>query len=189
MSTFNTVTGTWVPSSVKILVMPTFWAMRPDRIVDLSLELNLDVDASGQVELHERINGLGRRIDDVQETLVRTNFELLARLLVDVRATVDGELLDPARKRDRSAHLRPGPLGGIHDLAGGLIQHAVIEGLEADADVLAFHVQVIRQIGTAPHRGADRCKQSSSKNSPKRTASLGEAVFSGSVNAEGELIQ
>jgi hypothetical protein len=32
VSTFSTVTGTWLPSSAKILVMPIFWAINPVRI-------------------------------------------------------------------------------------------------------------------------------------------------------------
>jgi hypothetical protein len=32
--------------------------------------------------------------------------------------------------------LRPGLLGGAHDVGRGLIQHAVIEGLESDANSL-----------------------------------------------------
>src|SRR4051812_26025891 len=59
-----------------------------------SLELDLDVDAGGQIELHQSIDGLRRRIDNVEKALVGTHFELLAALLVDMRRTVDGELLD-----------------------------------------------------------------------------------------------
>jgi hypothetical protein len=35
-----------------------------------SSELDLDVDARGQVETHQRVNGLGGRVDDVDQTLV-----------------------------------------------------------------------------------------------------------------------
>jgi hypothetical protein len=42
-------------------------------------ELDLDVHAGGEVELHQRIDGLRRRIDDVEHALVRADFELLAR--------------------------------------------------------------------------------------------------------------
>jgi len=78
--------------------------------------------------------------DDVEQALVRADFELLARLLVDVRRAVDGETLDERRKRDGSPHGCAGALGRIDDLAGGMIQHAMIEGLEPDADVLTIHI-------------------------------------------------
>ena len=38
------------------------------------------------------------------------------------------------------AHGRAGALGRVDDLAGGMVQHAVIEGLEPDADVLTIHI-------------------------------------------------
>src|SRR5438270_8301884 len=59
-----------------------------------SLELDLDVDARRQVEPHERVDRLLGRVVDVDEPLVRTDLDLLARVLVDERAADDGELLD-----------------------------------------------------------------------------------------------
>src|SRR2546428_7993218 len=84
---WTTVTGTWLPSSPKIWVIPT---LRPSSasflaIVSRSLELDLDVHAGGEVELHQRVHGLWRGIDDVEQPLVRAHLELLARGLVDVR--------------------------------------------------------------------------------------------------------
>jgi hypothetical protein len=46
---------------------------------DSDLELDLDVDAGGEVELHQRVHGLRRRIDDVEQALVGADLELLAR--------------------------------------------------------------------------------------------------------------
>ena len=61
--------------------MPTFCVMTPVRIAaGHSLELDLDVDAGRKVELHQSIDGLRGGIDDVEETLVRADFELLAAL-------------------------------------------------------------------------------------------------------------
>src|SRR6266540_2036508 len=68
------------------------------------------------------------------------HLELLAAFLVDMRRAVDRELLDLGRQRNRPAHLRAGALGGVHDLARRRIENAVVERLEADADVLAVHV-------------------------------------------------
>src|SRR5688572_3654664 len=104
-----------------------------------ALELDLDVDAGREVELHQGIDGLRGRFDDVEQPLMGADLELLARLLVDVRRAVDGELLDPARQRDRPAHLRARPLRRRHDLRGRRIEHAVIERLQADPNVLSVH--------------------------------------------------
>src|SRR6201986_5368041 len=54
------------------------------------LELDLDVDARGEVELHQRVHGLRGRIDDVEQALVGAHLELLAALLVDMPRTVYG---------------------------------------------------------------------------------------------------
>src|SRR3712207_5996184 len=70
---------------------------------------------------------------------MRADLELLARLLVDVRRAVDGEALDLGRQRDGPAHPRARPLGRVDDLPRAAVEHAVIERLEADADVLAVH--------------------------------------------------
>src|SRR6185312_6782925 len=86
--------------------------------------------------LHQRIDRLRRRIDDVEHPLMRADFELLARLLVDVRRAQHGELLDPRRQRDWPTHARAGPLRGVDDLACRLIEDAMIVGPKADADVL-----------------------------------------------------
>ena len=49
-----------------------------------SLELDFDVDAGSQIELHKSINRLRCWIDNIEQPFVRANFELLAALLVNV---------------------------------------------------------------------------------------------------------
>src|SRR5258708_6077384 len=104
-----------------------------------ALELDLDVDTGGEVELHQRIDGLRRRIDDIEQAFMGAHFELLAALFVDMRRAVDGELLDLGRQRDRPAHLRAGALRRIDDLARRRIEDAVIERLESASYVLTVH--------------------------------------------------
>src|SRR5690242_10048663 len=120
-------------------VMPSFWARRPVRMAASVLQLDFDVDARGEVELHQRVHGLRSRINDVQHSLMRPDLELLAALLVHVRRTVHGEALDAGRQRDRAADLGAGALRRHHDLVRRLIEDAVVERLEADADILAVH--------------------------------------------------
>src|SRR5260370_39933213 len=98
------------------------------------VELDLDVDASGQVELHQSIDGLRGRVDNIEKALVSAHLELLAALLVDVRRTVDGELLDAGRQRNGSANLCTGAFRRIHDLAGRRIENSMVEGREPDAN-------------------------------------------------------
>src|SRR5262245_15976250 len=82
----TTVTGIRLPSSPKTCVIPFFLPISPSFIAMAALsfagrgarsELDLDVDAARQVELHERVDGLRRRIEDVDEALVRAHLELL----------------------------------------------------------------------------------------------------------------
>src|SRR5690606_32597537 len=84
--------------------------------------------------------GGGVGLHDVEQPLVGADLELLTRLLVDVRAAVDAELLDPRRQGNGAPDQRAGAAGGVRDLAGRLIEHAMIECLQANADILSFHV-------------------------------------------------
>src|SRR5438270_9616722 len=104
------------------------------------LKLDLDVDTGGKIELHQSIDRLRRRIDNIENALMRSDLELLTRLLVDVRRTIDSELLDARRQRDWPAHLRAGPLRRRDDLLRRRVENPMVERLEADADVLAVHV-------------------------------------------------
>src|ERR1700720_3309948 len=112
----STVAGTCSPASVKTRIIPTFCAITPERIfVFLPLgasELDLNVDAGGEIELHQRVHRLRRRIDNIEQSFMGAHLELLAAFLVDVRRSVDRELLDLGRQRDRPAHLRAGARGG-----------------------------------------------------------------------------
>src|SRR5471032_2290603 len=108
--------------------MPSFLASTPVRMAQAPLKLDLDVHVGGQVELHESVHGLRGGVDDVEHALVRADFKLFARLLVDVRRTVDGEFFDQGRKRYVAADGSAGALGRVDDLACGMIQLPVVEG-------------------------------------------------------------
>ena len=70
---------------------------------------------------------------------MRANFELLARLLIDVRRAHHREPLQPRRQGNWSAHFGAGPPSRTYDLAGGLIKNSMIKRLEPDSYVLTFH--------------------------------------------------
>src|SRR5262249_7349569 len=99
------------------------------------LRLDLDVDACRQIELHERVEGLLRRLDDVEQALVGANLELLATLLVDVRPAKHGVATDLGRQGDRPRDVSARPLCGLDDVGGRLVEELVIERLEADPDL------------------------------------------------------
>src|SRR5690606_10561772 len=138
------VTGMDLPSSANRRLMPALRPTMPSEyffavMVASSGQLDLDVDAGRELELHQRIDGLVVRVDDVQHALVRAGLVLVARVLVDVRRGQDGVALDLGRQRDRAAHLRAGPLGRLDDLAGRAVDQAMIESLQPDANLLVRH--------------------------------------------------
>src|SRR5213594_4391307 len=104
--------------------------------VGLASELDLDVDAGGQVELHQRVHGLRRGIDNVEESLVGAHLELLARGLVDVWAPQHGPAVDDRRQQHRPRDAGARPAYRLHDLLDRPIKQLMIVGLQADADFL-----------------------------------------------------
>jgi hypothetical protein len=109
----------------------------PGRRGDL-LQLDLDVNTSGQIQLHQRVNGFVRWVNDVHQALVGADFELVARGLVDVRRTQNVETLDAGWQRYWTLDDGAGALGCFDDFQGRLIDQFVIEGLQADADFLIW---------------------------------------------------
>src|SRR5581483_3021358 len=107
------------------------------------LELDLDVDAGREVELAERVDRLLGRLEDVEQTLVRADLELLPRLLVDVRGTVHGEAFDVRGQRDGTRDPPAGAADRLHDLPHRLIEQPVIVRLQADADLLVHSARSI----------------------------------------------
>src|SRR5688500_4134316 len=105
-STCRTVTGTVEPSSLKSRVMPSFCATRPVRPLVAMIgasDLDLDIHAGGEVELHQRVHGLRCGVDDIEQPPMRPDFELLAALLVHMRRAVDGEPADLRWQGNRAA--------------------------------------------------------------------------------------
>src|SRR5574338_499005 len=103
------------------------------------LKLDLDIHARRKIQLHQRIDRLVGRIDDVHQALVGANFHLVARSLVHVRRTQQVEALDARRQRHGATHDGAGALRGIDDLERRLVDQPIVEGLEADADFLVLH--------------------------------------------------
>src|SRR4051794_17919496 len=115
-----------------------------------SLRLNFDVDARGQIQLHERVEGLLRRLEDIEQALVGADLELLARLLVDVRSTKDRVTRDMRGERDGARDAGARALGRLDDVVGRLVEKLVIERLEANADLRGGSHGLSSRITRAP---------------------------------------
>src|SRR5919204_4149549 len=131
----RTVTRSTRPSSRKSWVMPSFLA-RMAGIV-LTREADLDVDAGGQVvEPLQRVDGLRRRLVDVDEALVRADLEVLARVLVLERRADHAVDVLLGGQRNGAGHGRAGASRRLDDLLGRRLDGRVVIGLEADADLV-----------------------------------------------------
>jgi hypothetical protein len=82
-------------------------------------------------------------LDNVEEPLVNPHLEVLAAVLVLVGRADHRVAVLLAGERYRSPDLGLGAEDGLHDLLGRLVDHLVVVGLEANADLLA---------GTVGHR-------------------------------------
>jgi hypothetical protein len=73
-------------------------------------------------------------------TRLCVELKLLPRLLVDVRRPQHGPPPRLGGQRDGSRHLRPGLLGGPHDVGGGRVDDGVVEGFQANPDTAGHEV-------------------------------------------------
>src|SRR5579864_1237518 len=103
-------------------------------LVLFSERLNLHIHASGQIELHQRVHRLLRRLENVEQTLVRADLELLPRFFVHVRRTQHAVLVLHRGQRNRPGYLRARAPRRFHNLAGGLVEDAVVVSLQPDAN-------------------------------------------------------
>ncbi len=127
-------------------------------------QLDLHVDPCGKIELHQSIDRLRRRLNDIEQPLVGPHLELLARLLVDVRRAVHGEFLNARRQRNGSTNKSTRTASRIGNVAGGLIKHSMIERLQANPDILRFHVPTDAKEPASPTRPGAPTKPYSKAN-------------------------
>lgn len=98
--------------------------------------MDLNIDAGGEIELLELIDGAGGGVENVEKALVGADLELIGGLLVDVHRTVDGEFLNPGGQRDGTGHFGTCALGGFNDFDGRTVDGPVVECAKADANFL-----------------------------------------------------
>src|SRR4029079_6580907 len=112
-----TVTAVTSPDSAsKSWVIPSFLPTIP-----FISELDLDVDARGEVEPHQRVDRLRSGRVDVDEALVRAHLEVLARVLVLERAADHAVHVLLGGQGHGPGDRRPGALRRLDDVARGLV--------------------------------------------------------------------
>jgi hypothetical protein len=96
--------------------------------------LDFHVHTGRQVELHQSVHRIRRRLQNVDQALVRAHLELLARLLIHVRRAKNGPPVDRGGQRNRPGHVRAGALCGLDNLARGLVENSVIVRFQTNAN-------------------------------------------------------
>src|SRR6195952_2430765 len=139
-----TVTGTRALPSPHTWVIPSLVPSSPEKVrvaldMSRSLELDLDVDVGGQVEAHERVDRLRRRIDDVDQPLVRAHLEVLAAVLVLVRRSDNDDHVLLRGERHRADDLGARTRDRVDDLPRRAVEPRVVVRLQSDADLLSRH--------------------------------------------------
>lgn len=102
------------------------------------LHLDFGIDAGGEGEVLEAVDGLGGGIADVNQALVDFHFKSFATSLVDMWRLHDGEGATLGGKGHGTRNAGAGADGGIDNLLGRLVDDAVVISLEANADFQAF---------------------------------------------------
>jgi hypothetical protein len=102
------------------------------------LHFDFDVDAGGEIEIHEGVDGFGSGLGDVDEALVGAHLKLFTRVLVNVRRAQHGHTTFLSRERDGTGDVGAGAGGGVNNLLCALINDLGIVSLEANANALLF---------------------------------------------------
>jgi hypothetical protein len=87
---------------------------------------NLDIHTGWKTQLIQGFDRLGGRLNNVNQTLVGSNLELLSSFFIDMRARKDRITLNSRWQRDRAMHFRAGALHSVDDFRGTLIENRVI---------------------------------------------------------------
>src|SRR5580700_4966296 len=124
-----------VPSTPRICLLISVLSYPRDL-----LQLDLDVDAGRHIKPHQGVDGPRRGVDDVDQPLVRTHLEVLARVLVLVRRADDAVHVLLGRQRHGPGDLSAGANHRVDNLPRPAVNDLVVIGLEPDADLLSRHL-------------------------------------------------
>src|SRR5699024_8903430 len=140
--------GSWFPASSHTWVIPSFVPRRAfsgrsvvwgSVVMTKSLQLDLDVDVGWQIQPHQRVNSLWRRINNVDEALVCAHLEVITAVFVLVRRPDDAEYVLLGRQWHRAHYSRSRTFHRVDDFTRRTIDDFVVVGLEPDADFLSRH--------------------------------------------------
>jgi hypothetical protein len=93
------------------------------------LKLDLNIHTRSDIEFSQCVNGLLSWLQDIKQSLMGSDLELISGFFVDVRRPIDGKPFDPCRQWNRASHSATGAFYCLDDLSHRLIQHPMIVGL------------------------------------------------------------
>ena len=111
------------------------WSYKPESV----LNFDLHIDACGELKLHQRINCLVRRVENVDEALMGSHFKLFSRFLVNVGRPQDSVERSLRRQRYRTRHDCTGRFHRLDDFLCRLIDQCMIVRFQFDAYLLSGH--------------------------------------------------
>src|ERR1700733_5881964 len=145
----RTVTRATLPSFWNTWVIPSFLARMADMEVVASFvwfvkaggvsggQTDLDVHACREmIQALERVDRLGSRLMDVDQTLVRADLEVLTRVLVLERRTNHAVNVLLGRQRHGSGHAGASAGGRLDDLLRRRLDRRGVIRLQADANLV-----------------------------------------------------
>jgi hypothetical protein len=103
------------------------------------LNLNLDIDTRWQIQAHQHIDGLGIRIQNINQTIMRSNLKMFVRVFVNERGAANRKAFNFGRQRHWANNSGSGALSRVDNAFGRLIQNAMIVSFQADAYLLLCH--------------------------------------------------
>lgn len=106
------------------------------------LQFDFNVHARRQIQAHERVNRFAARFQHINESFVRANFKLFARIFVNECAANDREFFDFSRQRYGANDGGAGTFCRFHNLFYRLVKHAVVVTFKPNANFLSRHYRL-----------------------------------------------
>jgi len=100
------------------------------------LKFDLNIHTRSDIEFSQCVDGLLSRLQDIKQSLMGSDLELIAGLFIDVRRSIDRKPFDSRRERIRTRHSPTGALYSLYNLSHRLIQHPMIVRFQPNSNFL-----------------------------------------------------
>lgn len=99
-------------------------------------ETDLHFNTGCQIQLHQCVYSFFGGLDNVEKTLVGTDFILITSVFVDVWRNQNRKTFFSGWQRDWTTHLRTSSLRSINDFLRRLVNQAMVKSLQANTNLL-----------------------------------------------------